>query len=160
MRTMALFAVTGVAFFLGAALAQSPTPGQTPPNQTTPYQRVGSMSQLMVDIIYPTSDAVFYIERTPPKDQKEWNDFKGQALMLAEAGNLLMMEGRARDQGDWMKDAKMLVDAGAAAYKAAQAKDLAAVVALNDQLYAACVTCHEQYRPNYGKGRLKNTQKK
>jgi hypothetical protein len=53
----------------------------------------------------------------PPKDQKEWNDFKSQALMLVDAG---------------------------------------AIGALNDQLYAACVTCHEQYRPNYGKGRLKD----
>jgi hypothetical protein len=148
-RTLAVIAIAGVAFVVAAAFGQTPAP----------YQRVGSMSQLMVDIIYPTSDAVFYIERMPPKDQKEWNDFKSQALTLAEAGNLLMMEGRARDQGDWMKDAKMLVDAGAAAYKAAQAKDLAAIVALNDQLYAACVTCHEQYRPNYGKRSLKSVPK-
>ena len=42
---------------------------------------------------------------------------------LAESGNLLMMRGRARDQGEWMKDAKALVDVGAAAYKAAKAKD-------------------------------------
>ncbi len=150
MRTLAVIAISGVAFVVAAAFGQTPAP----------YQRVGSMSQLMVDIIYPTSDAVFYIERTPPQNQKEWNDFKSQALMLAESGNLLMMDGRARDQSDWMKDSKMLVDAGAAAYKAAQAKDVAAIVALNDQLYAACVTCHEQYRPNYGKGRLKNIEKK
>ena len=123
------------------------------------YQPVGTMSQLMIDIIYPASDAVFYIARMPPQNEKEWNDFKGQALMLAESGNLLMMEGRARDQGDWMKDAKMLVEAGAAAYKAAQAKDVDAVLALNDQLYAACVTCHQQYRPNYGKRPLKSDAK-
>ena len=60
-----------------------------------------------------------------------------------------MMDKRARDQGDWIKDAKMLVDVGAAAYKAAQAKNLDAIVALNDQLYTACVTCHQQYRPGY-----------
>jgi len=132
--------VTGAAFLVGAA-AQSPAP----------FQRVGSMSQLMVDIIYPTSDAVFYIDRQPPKTEKEWNDFRGQALMLAESGNLLMMEGRARDQDQWMKDAKMLVDVGAAAFQAAQAKNVDAILALNDQLNAACVTCHQQYRPNYGK---------
>jgi hypothetical protein len=112
------------------------------------------MSQLMIDIIYPASDAVFYIDRQRPSAEKEWNDFRAQTLMLAESGNLLMMEGRARDQGDWMKDAKMLVDVGSAAFKAAQAKDVDAILALNDQLYAACVTCHEQYRPNYGKRRL------
>lgn len=112
------------------------------------------MSQLMIDIIYPASDAVFYIDRQRPSTEKEWNDFRAQTLMLAESGNLLMMEGRARDQGDWMKDAKMLVDVGSAAFKAAQAKDVEAILALNDQLYAACVTCYEQYGPNYGKRRL------
>ena len=49
------------------------------------------------------------------------------AITLAESGNLLMMRERARDQGDWMKDAKMLVDVGTAAYKAAQNKDTKAL---------------------------------
>ena len=25
--------------------------------------------------------------------------------------------------------------------------------AVNDALYASCVTCHQHYRPNYGRGR-------
>ena len=124
----------------GAALAQAPS-----------FKPVGNMSQLMVSIIYPTSDAIFYIDRAVPKNEVEWNALQNQALMLAESGNLLMMTGRVRDQGNWIKDSQMLVDAGAAAYKAALAKDVDAVRAVNDQLYAACVTCHQQYRPNYGK---------
>ena len=119
--------------------------------QEASFQRVGTMSQLMIDIIYPSSDALFYIERAPPRNDVEWNVIRTQALMLAESGNLLMMTGRARDQGNWIKDSKRLVDAGAAAYKAAGAKDVGAIQALNDQLNAACVTCHEQYRPNYHK---------
>jgi cytochrome c553 len=153
MRILVAVLVTGVTFFAVVSLAQEPA--QSP----APFQRVGTMSQLMIDIIYPTSDAVFYIDRQPPKTEKEWNDFRGQALMLAESGNLLMMEGRARDQDQWMKDAKLLVDVGAAAVKAARAKDVDAILALNDQLYAACVTCHEQYRPNYGKRKLGPVQK-
>lgn len=125
-------------FLAGAAVAQAPT-----------FQAVGTMSQLMVDIIYPTSDAIFYVNRDPPKTEKDWNVLRGTALTLAESGNLLMMDGRARDQGKWMTDAKLLVDAGAAAFKAAQAKNLDAILALNDQLTAACVTCHRDYRPGY-----------
>jgi hypothetical protein len=128
-----------VGFVAAIALAQSPAP----------FQPVGTMSQLMIDVIYPTSDAIFYVERTPPKTEQDWSALRTSALTLAESGNLLMMGVRARDQGDWIKDSKLLVDAGNAAYKAARAKDLNAVVALNDQLYAACVTCHQQYRPNY-----------
>jgi hypothetical protein len=148
MRIWGAVTVTGVSFFVAVAW------GQAPAQSPAPFLRVGSMSQLMIDIIYPTSDAVFYIGREPPKTEKEWNDFRAQALMLAESGNLLMMEGRARDQDQWMKDAKALVDVGAAAFKAAQAKNVDAILALNDQLYAACVICHEQYRPGYGKRKL------
>jgi cytochrome c553 len=119
--------------------------------QAPSFQNVGTMSQLMIDIIYPASDAIFYIERAPPKNDVEWNVIRTQALMLAESGNLLMLTGRARDQGDWIKDSKMLIDAGAAAYKAAQAKDVNAILALNDQLNTACVTCHVQYRANFRK---------
>ncbi len=133
----------GLLLLAFAATAQAPS-----------YQPIGTMSQLMINILYPTSDAIFYIERTPPKTEFEWNIIRNQALMLAESGNLLMMPGRARDQGNWITDSKMLVDVGAAAYKAAMAKDMAGIVALNDQLNAACVVCHQQYRPGYGRGRL------
>ena len=73
-------------------------------------------------------------------------------LMLAEAANLLMMPGHARDQDRWMADAKLMRDAGAAAFKAAKAKDVKALEAVNDSLYQSCTTCHMHYRPNYGRG--------
>ena len=124
----------------GVAAAQAPE-----------YQPVGNMSQLMVNIIYPASDAIFYFERKLPSNQVEWNELANQALILAESGNLLLMPGRARDKANWTKDAKLLIDAGAAAYKAAKAKDVEGVRAVNDALYASCVTCHAQYRENYHK---------
>jgi hypothetical protein len=111
------------------------------------------MSQLMIDMIYPTSDAIFYVDRDPPKTQKQWNDLAAQALTLAESGNLLLMEGRARDQKNWVLDSKMMIDLGAKAFKAAQAHDLDGIRALNDALNAACVTCHQQYRPGYHRRR-------
>jgi hypothetical protein len=79
----------------------------------------------------------------------DWGVIQNQALMLAESGNLLMMPGRVRDQGDWIKDSKLLVDVGMAAYKFALAKNMDGILGLNDQLTAACVTCHMQYRPRY-----------
>jgi cytochrome c556 len=50
-----------------------------------------------------------------------------------------------------VQDAKLMLDAGTAAFKAAKAKDVAALDALNDKLYTSCTTCHQHYRPNYGK---------
>jgi hypothetical protein len=132
--------IIGLILLAGAALAQDPA-----------FQAVGTMSQLMVNIIYPTSDAIFYVERTPPTTDVAWGALENQALILAESGNLLMMPARARDQDKWMKDSKLLVDAGAAAFKAAKARDLDGLMALNGQLESACVTCHQDYRPRYRK---------
>jgi hypothetical protein len=138
MRIFGLLLLLGIA---GAMSAQAPSP----------FQPIGNMSQLMVDIIYPASDALFYIERTPPKNDHDWNVIRGTALTLAESGNLLLMGTRARDQDRWVKDARLMIDAGTAAFKAAQKKDMQAILDLNEQLSASCTTCHLHYRPNYGK---------
>ena len=126
-----------------AAMAQSPA-----------YKRVGTMSQLMISIIYPSSDTIFYAERIDPKLDKDWNNLANQALTLAEAGNLLLMPGRSREQENWTKFTGMMIEAGTAAYKAANKHDMEGVLAVNDLLYRSCVECHQEYRPNYPKGRL------
>jgi hypothetical protein len=112
------------------------------------------MAELMSKIIYPTSDAVFYIETRTPKTDAEWDELQGKTLMLSESGNLLLMPGRARDQERWIADTKLMLDAAADAFKAARRHDVAGLVAVNDALYQSCVTCHRHYRPNYGRGRM------
>jgi len=112
---------------------------------------VGTMSDLMVKIIYPASDAIFYIATRTPATEAEWGELQGKALAVAESANLLMMPGRARDQDRWMADAKLMLDAGRAAYRAARAKDVAGLEAVNDQLSTSCTSCHQHYRPNYGR---------
>jgi hypothetical protein len=137
----------------------APPPSATPPvpaADAAPAARpapVGTMSELMLKVIYPYSDAMFYIQRSPPKNDVEWNDLQGKALALAEFGNVMMMPGRARDQDQWMRDAKLLVEAGRAAFVATKAKDVDAVVALNEQIVMSCTSCHMHYRPNYGRRR-------
>lgn len=133
-----------VSIALAAALTQAAS------TDRPPTRNVGSMSDLMVKVIYPASDALFYIESRTPKTDSEWTALEGQALMLAESANLLMLPGRARDQKQWMADSKLMLDAGAAAVKAAKAKNVEAIVALSDQLYESCTTCHKHYRPGYG----------
>jgi hypothetical protein len=138
MRIFGLLLLLGLA---GVMTAQAPSN----------FQIVGTVSQLMIDIIYPSSDALFYIERTPPKNDHDWNVIRGQALTLAESGNLLLMGYRQRDSDKWVKDTKLMIDAGTAAFRAAQKKDMQAILDLNDKLYQSCVVCHKDYRPNYGK---------
>ena len=139
MRILILFIV------VGAALAQAPAAEAPAPG----IKSVGTMSELMLDLIYPTSDQIFYVGRNEKKTLKDWNDIRQSALMLAEAANLLMADNRAKDKDQWMKDAKLLWDAGNKAFIAAKAKDEAGLEALNAELYEACQSCHVHYRPGY-----------
>ncbi len=134
----------GLLLLAGTALAQAP-----------PFRAVATVSDIMVAITLPYSDALLYIQRNPPKNDRDWEILQHQALMLAESGNLLMIEGRARDGAEWMKDARLLVDAGAAAVKATRARDTRAVLALNEQIVNSCLACHRQFRPRTRK-RLAN----
>lgn len=133
-------ALAGGFFIRTIAFAQSPS---------ETYPPVATVRQLMLDLIHPSSnDILLAISRGGPKDEKEWAAVRRSAVTLAESGNLLMMQGRARDQGDWIKDAKLLVDVGNSAYKAALAKDGDALAGLAGAIDASCTTCHKQYRPN------------
>ncbi len=129
----------GVVIFLmaSAAMAQAPT-----------FQPVGTTLQIMRAMVIPSSDVIFNIPGQTPKDDKEWAGVQNSALTLAESGNLLMMAGRSRDNGEWMKDSRALVDAGAAAFKAANAKDLNKLGDVGDDILTACETCHKKYKPD------------
>lgn len=149
MRQRAVTALVIAATASSCASAPPSVPAEANAAAPDLARRVGTMSELMVDFIYPASDAVFYISSRTPASSEEWMTLQGQTLMLAEAANLLMMPGRARDQDRWMADAVLMLDAGEAAYRAAKSRDVAALEALSDQLYESCVTCHTDYRPDY-----------
>ncbi len=131
---------------IGVLLVAGATVAQAQQDQTQP---VGTMMELMSSMIHPASNEILLtITRGGPQNDKEWAAVQRSAVTLAESGNLLMMRGRARDQGQWMRDSKALVDVGAAAYRAAKAKDANALAALSGQIDASCVSCHKAYRPN------------
>jgi hypothetical protein len=130
MRTIALLFF----FLVGATMAQAPT-----------FQPVATILQVMTGIIVPTSNVVFKAPGDVPKDDKEWAIVQNNALILAESGNLLMIPGRAKDNGEWIKDSKALVDAGTAAWKAANAKNIDDLTVVGDQILDTCKTCHQRY---------------
>jgi len=157
----------GTAGLVAQQAPNAPGQGQAPApaagRSTTPYtpptvaaagmKFVGTMSELMIDLIYPTSDAILYVASRTPKNDVEWNELRAKALVLAESANLLMMPGRARDQGKWMEYSKAMLDAAEKAFVAAKKHDADAIAELNDPVYQSCTQCHLQYRPNYGRGR-------
>lgn len=119
----------------------------------------------MASILEPAAevywDAVGTIEDTKgvveiaPRTDEEWAAVRNSAYVVAEGGNLLMMSGRAKDTGDWMKLSQALVDVGQRAIAAAESKNAKAVFDAGAEVYEACVACHAKYalaqmRPNAG----------
>src|SRR5689334_9726192 len=64
MRRIALCLFVMV-FVTGVIFSQSPAPSSN-------FQNIGTMSQLMQRMIYPTSNDIFYIERKPPQTDYDW----------------------------------------------------------------------------------------
>jgi len=133
---MKLIKIVSSFFLLAAAAAQAQTPA---------FQPVGTVRQVMLGIVKPTSDIVFKFQFDPPKTEEEWTTLQNNALNLAEAGNLLLLPGRAKDQGEWVKNAKALIDTGSQAFKAANARDAKALEIIGDKIDETCEACHAKY---------------
>jgi hypothetical protein len=156
MRTAGLVLVLWACTTVAASPQTPAAPSSAPPPKAAARvpaepRVVGTMSELMVHVIRPASDAVFYITSRTPATEAEWSTLQAQTLMLAESGQLLMLPARARGRAQWLDDARLMLEAGRKAFAAAKAKDVAALEAVNDEMYQSCVTCHQHFRPGYGK---------
>ena len=109
-------------------------------------QATTTMSELMARIIQPNSDAVFYVSRFPPETDAAWRELENKIVMLAESANLLLIPGYSRDSEQWLRDSILMRDASVKAFSAARARDLDALMELNNDLYESCESCHEATR--------------
>jgi hypothetical protein len=130
-------------FFAAAALT---IPLAAQRGATTGVRTVANVRELHDLLISPASDAVFNAATEPPADDKSWSAARRQALVLAESANLLMIGGRVRDNNNWMKMSRALVDAAALAVTAIDKKDAKALEAAADAITVSCMNCHQPYR--------------
>ena len=84
-------------------------------------------------------------EQVAPKTDEDWNAVRNSAATVLESGNLLMLDGRARDQKEWMARAKALSDAAGQVLNAVDVKDPEALFTAAGDLYQTCSDCHAQY---------------
>jgi hypothetical protein len=149
---------------LSAAIAAgcrgTPSPASAAP---PPFRPVADVKQLMSEIIEPATeiywDAVLTITdkngtvEIAPKTEEEWIAVRNSAYVVAESGNLLMMDPRAKDRGEWIALSQALVEVAQRAIQAAESKNKTAVFDAGAEVYEACVACHAKYaaqtlRPN------------
>ena len=120
--------------------------------QPPPFKPVATVDEVMDAIVIPSSQAIFdavvydngQLVAAPESDD-DWFSLRIHAMGVAEAGNLLMMAPRARDTAEWMTMSGALTDSAMAVAKAAEAKDLDALLKTGGEMYNACTACHEKY---------------
>ncbi len=127
----ALFAALALAALLGAAEPE--------------LEPVASLTELMQAMIIPASNALFDVARNPPADDGDWKHVRNQAIILAESGNLLMIGERAKNDEVWISTSRALIEAGLAAKRAADAKDVDGINDAGNQIIEACEVCHETH---------------
>ena len=140
MRTTGLAVMGGVLLLLAGGCTRQPA-----------YEPVGDVKQIMKGIIEPSSNGVFNVGSEAPTNDKEWAAVEGNALILAESGNLLLLGDRAKGKdADWAEQSRALVHAGKLALQAAQDKNVDRISEVGDQIYDTCLTCHKHYLPGGG----------
>ena len=155
-------------FCISCTQAQAPAPAPATAPAQKPY---GTLAQMMRGIPFPNSNIIFDTQSTDPAAAQKpaegttassqfsgvyggWQAVENAALALQETANLLTIPGRMCengrpapvDQEDFKKWTQGLADAGAAAFKAAQSKNMDQMVEVSGTVSDACAACHEKYR--------------
>jgi hypothetical protein len=160
MRTVYWLFVVSVALFIGGiafVIAGARTARSAPPAEVaaagTP---VASVRQIMTGIVAPAATVVYEAvattvtaagtEETRPQNDAEWARVADSAAALAESGNLLLLSGRAVDQGDWATISRALTEAATVALKAAEAKDADGILYAGSAINDTCDNCHAKYQ--------------
>ena len=134
------------------APAPSPAPSKLLPVKDVMRHIVNPAAELYWKAAGEVDDSAGEHHRVPtPEDNARWAATLDAAMSLQESGNLLMIQGRARDDGPWMRLSQQLVDAGATAVQAALTKDEKKTFDAGSTLYDACFACHAKYIPRPAK---------
>jgi len=136
-------------------LAGCGAPPPPPPPPAPPYTTTLTVKQVMEWVIDPAADVIWDSVKTvitekstqeiAPKTDADWDKVRDGAATLMEASNALMVEGRARDNKEWMAAARRLGDAANQALKAAQAKNTETLFNEGGNIYKTCAACHSKY---------------
>jgi len=129
-----------------------------------PFAAVADSRQLMLSVIEPAAevywDAVGVImdeagtHHIEPVGVAEWEAVENAAFVLAESGNLLLLEDRAQGRDHWRTMSRAMIEIGRRAVEAARARDPDAVFEAGGEVYLVCTGCHAVYaaetlRPSY-----------
>jgi len=134
-----------------ATTAEANTPAPAPAPIATHLKPVTGIQDIMATMIDPAADHLWEsvatvanekgVEEKRPKTDEDWKVVRGQAVILAEAANLLMLEGRpVAKEGAILEDHGVPGNLTAAESEQAIAADRAAFIGFAEALREVGVT--------------------
>jgi hypothetical protein len=151
--------IAGTWLFVGcgapAPVEQQQAPAQPAASAQPTVMSPVSINASMVAIVDHAGHQLWSVEQEgkAPKTEADWETLAEHATQLAAAGALVRVPGTGVNDVTWVaspgwqKWARALSDAGQAALKATEGKNLEALVAANGQLVEVCEGCHKEFKP-------------
>jgi len=119
------------------------------------FDTTQTIAELMKWVIDPAADTLWDsvswvsnekgTKANAPKTEEDWNALRVQAGILVESANLLMLEGRAKDEDVWMEKARLFGVEARKNLLAIEARDVDKLFELGGDLDHACESCHLKY---------------
>ena len=103
------------------------------------------MHEFMEYVFQPTFRRLKPAMSVVPADKKAWKAIKADALVLAEAGNLLLIREPKDEVADWVEHSVQVREFGGQLYRAAKAKDHATARKHYESMVKNCNACHHQF---------------
>ena len=143
------FAAGLLLFGLACGLAPVAQSQPQPARKAAPrLEPVAETKLLMEGLADPNTRALGKLLAEKPKDAEGWAFARGQSLLLAEMGNLLLMRPpKTRDgQDPWLAHAADLRESATGLARASGAKDYVQARTALAGVANACNRCHQSFR--------------
>jgi hypothetical protein len=145
----------------GSAQVTLPKPAIRPPGTTRPapaaattsttfvprFEAVAETRLLMEGLANANYRSVHRLLKNKPTEVGTWGFARGQAILIAETGNLLLLRPpRNTGRDTWMRLAMDMRDKATAVARAAAAQDHPKAKAALANLTTSCNRCHQTFR--------------
>lgn len=138
--------LAGLALLLPTVQATSQVNRQPQTRPTVRLEAVAETKLLMEGLTQPNFRGLEKLLKQKPSSTEEWTFARGQALLLAETGNLLLLRPPAQGRDLWFQRAVALREAGTALARLNASKDHERARQGLISVANACNACHKSFR--------------